>query len=49
MEDLGSGGASAITMNGVTTFRPRGYVEDGAVLRIGAVSFLVNLSGIVKG
>lgn len=43
LEDLGSGGGSAVTIGGVTTSRPRCYLEDGAILRVGGVLFLVNL------
>jgi hypothetical protein len=41
VEDLASGGGSAIVVNNVTTPRPACYLTDGAVLLVGAVPFRV--------
>ncbi len=42
--DLGSGGGSALEINGVRTQRPQCLLPDGAVLWIGRVGFRVKLS-----
>lgn len=41
VEDLASGGGSAVVVNDVTSPRPACYLTDGAVLLIGAVPFRV--------
>jgi len=41
VEDLASGGGSAIVVNDVTIARPACYLTDGAVLLVGAVPFRV--------
>jgi len=41
VEDLGSGGGSAVVINGVTISRPVCYLAEGAILQIGAVPFRV--------
>ena len=44
VRDLGSGGGSALEVNGVRTERPRRLLPDGATLWIGPVGFRVKLS-----
>lgn len=44
IRDLGSGGGSALEVNGVRTQRPQRLLPDGAVLWIGRVGFRVKLS-----
>jgi len=44
VRDLGSGGGSALEVNGVRTERPRRLLPDGATLWIGPVGFRVKIS-----
>lgn len=44
VEDLGSGGGSAVVIHGVTITRPACYLTDGAILRIGTLSFRIGIT-----